>query len=103
MTNPIGNGPRVDRTGVGTASGSTPADPRDNATGTDNAHGGVAAKASSMQSERLQAIRSAIEGTPAVDRDRVAAIRDQIARGEYPLNPDRIAQRFAEFEKLLHG
>lgn len=104
MTNPIGNGPRVDRTGVGATSGNKAAETRGGATEADGAREGAGAEgASSVQSERLQAVRAAIDSAPTIDRGRVESIRDQIARGDYPLDPDRIAQRFAEFEQLLHG
>lgn len=101
MTNPIDNRPRVTRSQV---------------SGTDHRpHGetgsaGAAAKAtsstrldSSLQSNRLQAVHEAIERTPEIDSSRVADIRERIARGDYPVNVERIAERFAAFEKLLDG
>ncbi len=52
-------------------------------------------------SDRLQAILDTIDRSPDVDMDRVAAIRQSIAEGNYPLDADRIASKVAEFEKLL--
>lgn len=103
MTNPIGNGPRVDRAGAGAIAGNKPAETRTAASEAEGARKGASAEEASLQSERLKAVRAAIDSTPTVDRGRVEAIRDQIARGEYPLDADRVAQRFAEFEKLLHS
>ena len=55
------------------------------------------------ESERLQSVREAIDQTPQVDQGRVDAIRDQIANGEYPLDAQSIADRFAELEGLLEN
>lgn len=55
------------------------------------------------ESERLQSLREAVDQTPEVDRGRVDALREQIANGEYPLNAESIADRFAELEGLLEG
>lgn len=60
-------------------------------------------EASSGESERLQSVREAIDRTPEVDRERVDALREQIANGEYPLNAESIADRFAELEGLLES
>lgn len=103
MTSPITNGPRIDRSGIGAVSGNKSAESQSNAASADGPRTDGGVDAQTGQSERLQAMRAAIDGTPAVDHSRVEQIRDQIARGEYPLNPDRIAQRFAELEKLVHG
>lgn len=98
MTNPIDNRPRIARFPV---------------PGTEHAESGplaTGAKAppathadASLQSKRLQAVHDAIERTPEIDLSRVMDIRERIARGDYPLNVERIAQRFVAFEKLLHG
>ncbi|MCC5810669.1 MAG: flagellar biosynthesis anti-sigma factor FlgM [Ectothiorhodospiraceae bacterium] len=52
-------------------------------------------------SERLQAVRERIDNAPDVDMDKVAAIRQSIAEGNYPLDADRIASKFADLEGLL--
>lgn len=99
MTNPIDNRPRVTRSQV------SGADHR-----TIHAEAEPAAKApsstrldASLQSNRLQAVHDAIGHTSEIDLSRVADIRERITRGDYPLNVERIAQRFTAFEKLLHG
>jgi negative regulator of flagellin synthesis FlgM len=38
---------------------------------------------------------------PAVDIDRVNAVKKALADGNYPLNAERIAQKIIQFEKLL--
>lgn len=43
------------------------------------------------------AARMAAEGAP-VDTDRVSAIKDAIASGNYPVDPDRIAQSMIELD-----
>lgn len=59
------------------------------------------ASTSASESERLQSVREAIDQAPDVDRGRVDELRERIANGEYPLNAESIAERFAEFEGLL--
>ncbi len=61
--------------------------------------GGESARAST--SERLQAVSAAIEQAPDVDMERVEAIRQSIAEGNYPIDADRIASKFIELEGLL--
>lgn len=68
-----------------------------------NTQGDSAREVSSGESERLQSVREAIDQTPEVDRERVDALREQIANGEYPLNAESIADRFAELEGLLES
>ena len=43
------------------------------------------------------AARMAAEGAP-VDMDRVSALKDAIASGNYPVNPERIAERMIELD-----
>ncbi|CAA9892685.1 FlgM family anti-sigma-28 factor [Candidatus Methylobacter favarea] len=38
---------------------------------------------------------------PAVDIDRVNAVKKALADGNYPINAERIAQKIIQFEKLL--
>lgn len=61
--------------------------------------GGESARSST--SERLQAVSAAIEQAPDVDMERVEAIRQSIAEGNYPIDADRIASKFIELEGLL--
>lgn len=42
-----------------------------------------------------------IAETPAVDRERVEALRTAIAEGRYEVRPDRIAERLLAMERLL--
>ena len=52
-------------------------------------------------SERLQSVRERIDQTPEVDRDRVEAIKERIANGDYPIDAEKVAQKFAELEALI--
>lgn len=56
----------------------------------------------SVESERLQALRERIDNTGEVDRERVDAIKARIASGEYVVDPQRVAAKFAELEGLLN-
>ncbi len=52
--------------------------------------------------ERLQQIEVAMASdTAPFDRDKVDAIKQRIADGEYVINPERIADKFLETEQLL--
>ncbi len=101
MTNPIDNGTRIGRgpiTDAGNKAGA--GESRTDASAPARRDPGVGAD-QSLSSERLQAVREAIDNTPEVDTDRVESIREQLAGGDYPLDAERIASRFIEFEQLL--
>lgn len=103
MSNPIDNngGNRVYRPGVGGANGQQrTGQPADEAAST-RRDPGVGAD-ETQQSDRLRSLRQSIENAPDVDTSRVNDIRDRIANGDYPLDPERIASRFVEFEKLIN-
>lgn len=102
MSDPINNnGGRIGGQTVTGAGGQRRTDaPVDETSGT-RRDPGVGAD-ESLQSDRLRALRETIENTPDVDSERVQDIRDRIASGEYPLDPEKIASRFAEFEKLVN-
>jgi negative regulator of flagellin synthesis FlgM len=103
MSNPIDNGQRINGsvTGIGRKQseqvGKTASTPAGAPTGTD----GLAD--ASVQSERLLKIREAIDSTPEVDAERVETIKRAIAEGEFPVDPQRIAEKFAELESLLNN
>lgn len=63
--------------------------------------GAETASARASQSDRLQAVSAAIDQAPDIDQDRVESIRQSIADGSYPLDADRIAEKFIELEGLL--
>ena len=103
MTNPINGGSRpVNSSGTETARTAKNRG-TDQATGS-RPEGTPANKPaeSASTSERLQAVRQGIDQTPEVDQDRVDAIKQSIAEGRYVVNPDKIAQKFAELEGLLN-
>ncbi|RLK48659.1 FlgM family anti-sigma-28 factor [Alkalispirillum mobile] len=52
-------------------------------------------------SDRLQAVRQQIDATPEVNQERVEALKERIANGEYPVDADKIASRMVELESLL--
>ncbi len=101
MSNPIeGGGPRPvgpsatqpgkSQKGEGAAEKANPP-AQDGSGGTDGAE----------TSERLQAVRERIDQTPEVDRERVDAIKERIANGDYPIDAERVAKKFAELEALI--
>lgn len=56
-----------------------------------------ATPASSAAASTSPAARMAAEGAP-VDMDKIAAIKSAIASGNYPVNPDAIAERMLELD-----
>ena len=50
----------------------------------------------SPEAAELKALEDSLAELPAVDEARVEAIRQQIKRGEYQINPDRIAQKLID-------
>lgn len=103
MTNPIDNRPRVTRSQVSGTDHRTTHVENESVAAAAKAPSSTRLDATSPQPNRLQAVHDAIDRTSEIDLSRVADIRERIARGDYPLNVERIAQRFAAFEKLLHG
>lgn len=101
MTNPIDNRPHVVRSQVAGNSNRTHVGAESLGSSAE-AHSAKRLDAS-LQSDRLQAVSETLERTPEIDSNRVADIRERIARGEYPLDVESIAERFTALEKLLHG
>jgi negative regulator of flagellin synthesis FlgM len=47
---------------------------------------------------RLKSLETKLESQPAVDQSRVDKVRDAISRGEYRINPERVADKMMDFE-----
>lgn len=52
-------------------------------------------------SQLLMEARESLAAVPDVDSGRVTALREQIAAGEFPIDPLRIATRMLDFERNL--
>jgi negative regulator of flagellin synthesis FlgM len=50
---------------------------------------------------KLKASEQSIASTPVVDTQRVAQVRQTIADGSFEINPERIADKFLQFEARL--
>ena len=61
----------------------------------------AAATDASVPSEKRLAVEAAISATPDIDMDRVDKIKQAIADGNYPIDNDRIAEKFIQLEGLL--
>ncbi|MDH5483896.1 MAG: flagellar biosynthesis anti-sigma factor FlgM [Gammaproteobacteria bacterium] len=57
----------------------------------------------SLSAEGLQIgeLKQQLDALPDVDAEKVAAIKQEIARGNYPLDPERIAENLINLEKAL--
>ncbi|WP_421621588.1 flagellar biosynthesis anti-sigma factor FlgM [Alkalilimnicola ehrlichii] len=105
MTDPINNGNRLPGTpgltpgNAGKAGGSAR---QDGAGERLSAAGERPAADQAAVSDRLQAVRQQIDATPEVNRERVDALKERIANGEYPVDAERIANRMVELENLLN-
>jgi len=51
----------------------------------------------------LQTIGTLASNVPSVDQARIAEIRQAIASGTYQVNPQAIAEKMLEIERLLSG
>lgn len=101
MTNPVNNNPRPS-VGLATTPHSKPVQ----ADAPNNTAPGVASRGAadaSTESGRLQQIRERIDTTPDIDLKRVEEIKLALAEGKLPLDPQRIAQKFANLEGLLNS
>lgn len=56
----------------------------------------------SEQSLQVRDLQQQLENLPEVDAEKVEAIKQEIARGNYPLDPERIAQNLISLEKALN-
>lgn len=101
MANPVNNNPRP---GVGIAATphGKPAQAQNPGSAAPAATSRGAADAST-ESGRLQQIRERIDTTPDLDMKRVEEIKLALAEGRLSLNPERIAEKFANLEGLLNG
>ncbi|MGC2461832.1 MAG: flagellar biosynthesis anti-sigma factor FlgM [Steroidobacteraceae bacterium] len=50
---------------------------------------------------RLFALAQAVQDSPEIDTERVAARQHAIASGQYTINPDRVADRLLQMEQDL--
>lgn len=55
------------------------------------------------EATNLQALEREISAAPAIDSQRVAAVRERIESGNYKINPDVIASRMLELDQQLQG
>lgn len=55
----------------------------------------------SDQSLQVRDLQQQLESLPEVDAAKVEAIKQEIARGNYPIDPERIAQNLIKLEKAL--
>lgn len=79
------------------SSESTATDAVDGADHGATAAAGQAGAAPALQSDVLQPALAALRSMPDIDHDRVAQLRDALARGELPFDPAKLAglvQRF---------
>lgn len=47
---------------------------------------------------RLKSLESKLETQPAIDQSRVNRVRDAISRGEFRIDPERVADKMMDFE-----
>jgi len=53
------------------------------------------------EATNLQAIERELTTAPAIDAQRVAAVRESLQNGTYKINPDAIASRMLELDQQL--
>lgn len=47
---------------------------------------------------RLKSLETKLESQPAIDQSRVDRVRDAISRGEFRIDPERVADKMMDFE-----
>ena len=55
----------------------------------------------SAESGQVRSLQQQLDAVPEVDVEKVEAIKQEIARGNYPLDPERIAENLINLEKAL--
>ena len=55
----------------------------------------------SEESLQVRELQQQLNNIPEVDAEKVAAIKQEIAKGNYPLDPERIAENLLNLEKAL--
>lgn len=55
------------------------------------------------EATNLQALERSLSAAPAIDAERVAAVRESLQNGSYRINPDAIASRMLELDQQLLG
>ncbi|MCE3606139.1 flagellar biosynthesis anti-sigma factor FlgM [Massilia sp. P8910] len=58
---------------------------------------GVASASGALQSEVLQPAMAALAAMPEIDHEKVAQLRDALAKGELPFDPARLAGLITRF------
>jgi negative regulator of flagellin synthesis FlgM len=56
----------------------------------------------SEESVQVRELQKQLNDIPEVDAEKVEAIKQEIAKGNYPLDPERIAQNLLNLEKALN-
>jgi negative regulator of flagellin synthesis FlgM len=49
----------------------------------------------------MSALGQQVADASGIDREKIEAVRDALKRGDYPFDPDKIASRMLDMEKLL--
>ncbi len=49
----------------------------------------------------MSALGQQIAGASGIDREKIEAVRDALKRGDYPFDPEKIASRMLDMERLL--
>ena len=55
----------------------------------------------SAESGQVRSLQQQLDAVPEVNIEKVEAIKREIARGNYPLDPERIAENLINLEKAL--
>ena len=55
------------------------------------------------EATNLQALERSLAAAPAIDAERVAAVRESLQNGSYRINPEAIASRMLDLDQQLQG
>jgi len=55
------------------------------------------------EATNLQALERSLSSAPAIDAERVQAVRESLQNGSYRINPEAIASRMLDLDQQLQG
>jgi len=53
------------------------------------------------EANRIRELQNSLADVPDIDIEKVEAIKNEIANGNYPIDPERIASNLIDLEKIL--
>ena len=101
MTSPISNINRPTTESLTSNAGKTRAKSTNESTSAESRPAADDTVSLSEESVQVRELQQQLGNIPDVDAEKVEAIKQEIAKGNYPLDPERIAENLINLEKAL--